>query len=160
MPRQSAHEPTDTEIEARLRGAPIEAWTALWLAVDELEHEAEHLTWGGGQQVGTTVDDGVERQIFQMPYAIYSAATIRVVERLYDVGAVVPFDWPHWDGIETYRGDTALDMAPVADAVRMTTAIVRADRFSDGEIGAALEDGTLLAALRRLRRWHDEELLR
>jgi hypothetical protein len=38
----------------------------------------------------------------------------------------------------------------------MVTAIVRAERFSEGTIGATLEDGTLFAALRRIRRWHDE----
>jgi hypothetical protein len=71
----------------------------------------------------------------------------------------VPFNWPEWDGVKRYRGPSALDTAPVADAVRMATAIVRADRFSEGTIGATLEDRTLLAALRRLRRWHDEELV-
>jgi hypothetical protein len=60
--------------------------------------------------------------------------------------------------VASYRGPTALDAAPVADAVRMTTAIVRADRFTEGTIGATLADGTLAAALRRLRRWHDAEL--
>lgn len=39
----------------------------------------------------------------------------------------------------------------------MVTAIVQADRFSEGTIDATLDDGVLQAALRRLRRWHDEE---
>ncbi|HSH60999.1 MAG TPA: DUF6508 domain-containing protein [Acidimicrobiales bacterium] len=154
------HDPTDADIEALMRRAPADAWAALWSAVDELEHEDEHMTWGGGQQVDTTIVDGVERPVIQMPYAIYSTASERVVRSLYEVGAVVPFNWPDWDGVKKYRGVLALDSAPVADAVRMATAIVRADRFSEGTIGAMLEDGTLLAALRRLRRWHDEELVR
>ena len=37
------------------------------------------------------------------------------------------------------------------------TAIVRGDRFTDGTIGAALEEGSFQAALRRLRRWSDDE---
>lgn len=153
-------DPTDADIEALLRRAPADTWVALWSAVDELEREDEHMTWGGGQQIDTTIVDRVERPVLQMPYAIYSSAAEHLVQALYEVGAVVPFNWPDWDGAKTYRGRTALDAAPVADAVRMATAIIRADRFSDGTIGATLQDGTLLGALRRLRRWHDEELTR
>lgn len=153
-------DPTDADIEGLLRRAPAYAWATLWSAVDDLQHEDEHMTWKGGEQVGTTVIDGVERPVIQMPYAIYSRATERVVQALYEVGAVVPFNWSHWDGVKKYRGAIALEVAPVADAVRMATAIVRADRFSEGTLGATLEDGTLFAALRRLRRWHDEVLTR
>lgn len=91
-----------------------------------------------------------------MPYAIYSDATQHLLA-LYDLDILVPFKWPGWEGIEKYRGGTCLDSAPVADALRMVTAIIRAYRFSEGTIGATLDDGTLQAALRRLRRWHEEE---
>jgi hypothetical protein len=148
-------DPTDPEIEALLRRAPADAWAELWSAVGALDAEgdAEHMTWGGGQQVDTTIEDGVERPVFHVPYAVYSAATDRVVQALYRLGAIVPFNWPEWDGARAYRGPRALDAAPVADAVRMLTAIVRADRFTEGTIGATLADGTFPAALRRLRRW-------
>src|SRR5262245_38491819 len=109
------HDPTDADIDARLRAAPAAAWPVLWSAVDDLEREGEHMTWGGGEQVDTTMVDGVERPVIQMPYAVYSRATQRVVQALYEVGAVVPFDWPAWDGVAPYRGPVALDAAPVAD---------------------------------------------
>jgi Family of unknown function (DUF6508) len=147
---------TDEEIEARLRAAPAEAWAELWAAVDALAGEEQHLRWGGGEPVGTTVVDGEERPVIQMPYAIYGEATERVLRAIGRAGLIVPFDWPDWEGVRTYRGSSALDDAPVADAVRMVTAIVRAERFSDGTIGATIDDGTLLAALRRLRRWRDQ----
>lgn len=149
-------DPTDDDIESILRGAPADAWSVLWSAVDELEAEDEHMTWNGGQQVDTTVVDGAERPVIQMPYAIYSAAAERTIQALFALGALVPFNWPDWNGVRDYRGPRALDDAPVADAVRMVTAIVRADRFSEGTIGATIEDGSLLAALGRLRRWHEE----
>lgn len=148
---------TDSDIEAILRRAQPEAWAALWSAVDALQAEHEHMTWAGGKQVDTTVVEGVERPVFQMPYAVYSPATERVVRALYDLEAIVPFNWPEWEGARMYREPSALDTAPVADAVRLLTAIVRRDRFAEGTIGASLADGTLLASLSRLRRWHDEE---
>ena len=79
-----------------------------------------------------------------------------MLHALHEVDVIVPFNWPDWEGVKKYRGGTALETAPVADAVRMTTAIIRAERFSEGTLGATLADGTLFAALRRLRRWHDE----
>lgn len=149
---------TDDEIVANLRRAPVAAWASLWSAVAELESEDVHMTWGGGQQVGTTVVNGVERPVTQMPYAIYTEATNRVIQSLYALGAIARFNWSRWDGIKKYRGPSALDAAEVADAVRMITAIVRGERFTEGAIATTLEDGTLPAALRRLRRWYDEAL--
>jgi hypothetical protein len=39
----------------------------------------------------------------------------------------------------------------------MATAIFRSERFADGSIATALEDGTLRAVLGRLRRWFEHE---
>ena len=47
--------------------------------------------------------------------------------------------------------------APVADAARMVTAVIRGERFGDGTIAAALDDGTLLAAAARLLHWYESE---
>ncbi|MEA2687340.1 MAG: hypothetical protein QOE93_2535 [Actinomycetota bacterium] len=139
-------DPSDEEIEARLRAQPIDRWLALWAAVDDLDVEQEHATWDYG---GTPVR--------HLPWVSYSDALLRVVGALSAAGAFVPFDWPAWDGVARYRTGTGLDDAPVADAVRMATAIVRGDRFSEGTIAGTLDDGTLPAVLRRLRRWFDEE---
>jgi hypothetical protein len=147
-------DPTDAAIEETLRAAPADRWQGLWEAVDALLAEDERAVWAGGELVETTVVGGVERPVFQMPYVTYSDAMNRVVQSLYDLDAVVPLNWPEWDGVDRYRGHRALEHASVANAVRMMTAIVRADRFSEGMIAAMLEDGTLPAALRRLRRWY------
>jgi hypothetical protein len=46
-------------------------------------------------------------------------------------------------------------MRPVADAARMATSLMRGERFCDGLIASALEDGTFAAMMERLRSWHD-----
>ena len=61
--------------------------------------------------------------------------------------------WPQWAGIERYRAGTGMDSAPVEDAVRMVTAVIRSERFGDGSIEGALRDGTLQAAVRRTLTW-------
>jgi Family of unknown function (DUF6508) len=67
-------------------------------------------------------------------YAIYDDAVTCTIQALYDLGAIVPFNWSEWDGIERYRTCRAVDAAPVAEAIRLVTAIVRADRFSSPRV--------------------------
>ena len=55
-------------------------------------------------------------------------------------------------GLLRHRGGRGMDDAPVEDAVRMATAVLRSERFSDGSIEGALRDGTLQAAVRRVLR--------
>lgn len=152
-------DPTDADIEARLRLVPAQSWDALRAAAaaSEREPQQERMTWGGGEQVGTRVVDGLERPVTQMPYAVYSESTQRLIAAVGAVGGVVPYNWPGWQGLQTYSRGAGLDAAPVADAVRMTTAIIRSDRFCEGSIGGALGDGTLLAAVHRLLRWYDDQ---
>lgn len=150
-------DPSDREIELLLQSAPVDRWAALCAQVDQVEREAEHVIRGGEQQVDTTVVAGVEQPVFQMPYAIYSEAAERMIQGLYEVGVIVQFNWPDWHGRRDVPRRHRLERAPVAEAVRMTTAIIRADRFSEGTIGAMLNDGTLLTALRRIRRWYEAE---
>jgi hypothetical protein len=112
-------DPTDAAIEETLRAAPADRWQGLWEAVDALLAEDERAVWAGGELVETTVVGGVERPVFQMPYVTYSDAVNRVVQSLYDLDAVVPLNWPEWDGVDRYRGHRALEHASVANAVRM-----------------------------------------
>jgi hypothetical protein len=151
-------EPTDADIEAALRAGTPERWRALWEAFDDLLAEPEPGTWSGGEQVDTTVVDGEEHPVIQMPYVIYADSVQRVVQALYALDAVVPFNWPHWDGIARLREPYALATASVADAVRMATAIIRGDRFTEGALAGAIDDGTFPAALERLRAWRAAEV--
>jgi hypothetical protein len=136
---------SDAEIEARLRAAPASAWEDLWAAADAVAAEDEHVAWGGGERVGDAV---------QLPYGVYSEAVRRLLSCLGAVGLVVVFDWPAWVAAHP---DRDVDDRPVADAARLVTAICRAERVCEGTVAAALADGTLPAALRRLRRWYNAE---
>lgn len=145
-------EPTDDDIERHLRGVPAEVWDAIWDAAAEVGAESVHVRWEGGVERSA---GGTEPTVSSLPYPVYSAATDRLRSAL---GAlVVPFSWPEWEGVRRYRGGAQMQQAPVADAVRMVTAVLRSERFTDGSIAGAIEDGTLSAALERLRLWHSNE---
>ena len=70
--------PTDADVEAVLHAVTPEQWDELWAAADAVGQEGNHARWEGGQQVGTTVVDGAERAVHQMPYPVYSDAVGRL----------------------------------------------------------------------------------
>ena len=149
--------PVDAAIAAALARASTEDWESLWDAVDALADETTFATWARPDIVGTTVIDGEERPVYQMPYPLYAASVERIRECLGALGLIVPFDWMNWDGLNRYRDDpAALASAPVADAVRLVTAIQRSERFGDGNIEGALISGVMQAALARLRSWYKD----
>lgn len=150
---------SDTEIEHRLRAAADERWEHLWDALDALALEPEKGQWAGGETVETIVVDGVEKPVIQMPFVIYSAAVFDVIAKVAGLGASHPFDWQEWDGLNRYPNGRGLSEAPVAESIRIITAIVRADRFGEGTLLANLEDGTFMTAVDRLRRWYEEQAL-
>ena len=147
--------PEDDDIADALARVTPDQWSTLWDAVDAVAAEGTHATWAGGQVVDTIVVDGVEKPVTQVPYPIYSDAVERLRDLIVELGLVVPYDWMAWDGIHRYRGGEGMADAPAADAVRMVTAVIRSERFGDGNIEGALGDGTLQAALARLRTWAD-----
>ena len=135
---QDPPEPTDADIEASLRAGAPDDWQALWAAMDSLTPADNQAAWSR---------DG---------WATYSVPVNRILGLWQSLRIVQPLDWVAWNRTAHYPGGAGLDEAPVAEAVRMATTIVRTDRFAEGTIEAALKDGTFHAVLRRLRLWHEE----
>ncbi|WP_436492883.1 O-acetyl-ADP-ribose deacetylase [Actinokineospora sp. HUAS TT18] len=142
---KAAEGPTDDEIAARLAERPDEVWLALFAAADALTPEDSAVKWGGGQSTPTGA--------IQLPYPIYSTAVNALTSALSQVGAVVVYDWMHWPEIDP----ATLDQAPVATAARLATKIIRGERFCDGTIEHALNNGSFAAIVARLRKWYENE---
>jgi hypothetical protein len=68
-------------------------------------------------------------------------------------GLVEPFDWPTWaktpEAQRLYLDREALAAATPDDLVRLVTAIVRSERFSEGSLDEAFEQGVMLAIAQR-----------
>lgn len=133
----------DVAIRAALAAATPEAWAELAAALAAVEGLAEDDYSGW---VGASERDGV----LTLGWPEYAPEVERLRAAVGAAGLVVPFAWPGWSGIERHRGGRGIEDAPVEDAVRMVTAVVRSERFADGSIDGALRDGTLQAALRRV----------
>ncbi|WP_147471658.1 DUF6508 domain-containing protein [Nocardia stercoris] len=141
--------PTDTEIKVQLLAAPPTRWQRLWAAVDELRapRSRPHASW--------VFPEPDAHGMLRLPYVHYSETMERIRRGLYEVGAIISFAWTDWDGEARYPNGEGLRDAPVGESVRMLTLLIRAERLTDGTILRALEDGTFLAALDRLRRWYE-----
>jgi hypothetical protein len=97
--------------------------------------------WAGGE----TRPDGS----LTMPYFEFS---VEAAEMLRAVPVEV-FDWPTWAATEEGRAlredRMRLAVATADELVKLTTSLVRADRFTEGTLAWAFESGLLLAIARR-----------
>ena len=120
-----------------LESKPSEAWSHLFAFIPRIEQAT---TFGGWEE-----SEG---------FLIYtpSALVDEFQQCIREMGLIVDFNWPHWDeGKALFRGSKTdyVHCSPIT-LVKLLTAIVRSDRFSEGVLVAALEDGKILQILRGL----------
>jgi len=134
----------DAGLTARLQSTTTEARNRLRTALQAIRRTRKPLVeWRGGERDANGV--------VHMPFPVYHPAVDRLVESLRQANAIAAgFDWMHWDGARRYSVEADVLTAPLEDVVRLVTAIVRGERFCDGTIAAAIEDGRLLAAAQRV----------
>ncbi len=91
--------------------------------------------------------------VLHMPWFDYSAAADDFRRMAASNGWVVPFDWMAWvatpDAQRLIADPGLVANATADDLVKLITAIIRGDRFSEGELAGACESGMLLAIVRR-----------
>ena len=97
-----------------------------------------------------TVTHGRWREMFAMPLWTRPAVVVGggldvLIRYLYELGLVVPFDWPCWHSPDRYP--------QVRDSKRRRLH-VRVDRLSEGVPVGGLKDGSISAAVARLWSWY------
>lgn len=96
-------------------------------------------------------DDGV----IQVGYWVASEDVAAWEQALYEHHVVIPFDWsePAWarQMRRYYEDPDLLESADLATVRQVLTALVRAERFSEGTLAEAFEAGVPQAAMRRLQ---------
>lgn len=91
------------------------------------------------------VDEAIRSALAAVPAEVWAelAAALAAVEQL------DPDAYCTWTGGGA-RPDGTTTLPWPEDAVRLLTAVVRSERFGDGNLDGALRDGTLQAAVRRV----------
>lgn len=90
-------------------------------------------------------DDGV----YTMPYFEFSPAALEFLA----AAPIEVFDWQTWHGTDEAQAlmhdRPTLAIATPEQLVKLVTALVRGDRFTEGNLAAAFEAGLLSAIARR-----------
>jgi hypothetical protein len=149
--RRSSSGQHDEAILAVLRRSPRHTWHDLRHAVRWFDQ----LDAGGERAYDYRFSVSDPGRPLPMPYPTYHAVVERILELLEEIGAVQPIlDWPTW--YERHQPSLPEQVAELsaADAVRLTTAIVRSERFADGVVATAIDQGVFGALLHRLLHWH------
>jgi hypothetical protein len=84
-------------------------------------------------------------------YPQYSARVDEACRVLAEIQAVSP-EYP-WADLEPLAFDAGKETSP-ADAIRLATTIVRGERFCDGNIAQAMDEGRLQAVVAALAGWY------
>lgn len=86
-----------------------------------------------------------------MPYATLSAECDDFMRTLDRLGMHIPFEWTAWDhGRTLAESPERLERASQAEAAMVIFALWRSDRFVEGELLAAFENGLVQRATRRV----------
>lgn len=102
--------------------------------------------WKGG--------DTLNEDAITLPWFAPSPLVLDFVQAAYEHGLVVPFEWSDWMAAGgrdlVFAAPEAMAGLSLADVQRVATAIIRGDRFSEGALAEAFEDGRMPALIRRL----------
>jgi hypothetical protein len=148
VPVRPVSDPVNEELKAVLLRATPGATKRLRAAIEVVKglgaEGRRGVVWSPVTGDGSTADPLV------LAHPIYDEGVERLIAALVAVNAQPVFDWMRWSGSRRYPGGVGLAQAPVADAMRLVTVIVRGERFYDGTIAKAIQDGSLLASAERI----------
>lgn len=136
----------DESLLRHLNAVPPEAWEQLFALVDDMRDSDWEVTAGGG----TLTASGTST----MPYPVYSPKLTSILD-FFTRYLTAPFAWTEW--LETHGHlleAESISSAEPPDIIRIATALIRSERFSEGTIASSISSGLLQAILERLRRWH------
>lgn len=119
------------------------SWRALREALDRVEAAASFGAWTDSAQQA----DGT----WLMPYATLSHESNHFLRTFAGLGFHRPFDWMDWGrGRALARNPELLEEATPAEAAMLIVALLRSDRFVEGTLLDAFDDGLIQRATRRL----------
>ncbi len=118
-------------------------WRALREALERVDAAASFGAWTDSVQQS----DGT----WLMPYATLSAESEGFLRAFAGLGLHIPFDWTAWDyGRRLANEPELLDEATPAEAAMLIVALSRSDRFVEGALLDAFDNGLIQRAARRL----------
>jgi len=95
---------------------------------------------------------------FRFAWYEYRQFVTEFMEGLHERHLNVVFDWGKWKcGEKLFFHPNLIAQATAADCLKLITSCVRKDRFCEGFMAQALEQGVIAACLKRLREFYPSE---
>ena len=127
----------------RLRELTTQDWRLLEGALERVQSAAPFGHWVPTVQLADAS--------WQMPYAVLSNEAEELIRTWGALGLYIPFEWPAWAaGRALARDPGELDAATPAEAAMLIVAVVRSNRFVEGELLESFENGLIQRAVRRV----------
>ena len=119
-----------------------------WKPLLELIHEIEKTSKFG--EIRRREKD--EKGVIQMPFIIEEEIVYKFINVVYDIPIIISFDWGAWDEGRKFVNDKSFDFnsIDIPTKCKLITAIVRNDRFCEGCLVAAFEEGLILKILKSI----------
>lgn len=120
-----------------------------WQPLFDLIPEMEQTTKFAKYIESVKLEDGTR----QFPAWINGDLIARFVRLAYQI-CFIRFDWPNWkEGTEMYHDEQFdYDTVDLPTKCKLISAMIRADRFSEGTLMEAFEDGTMTNILKSIER--------
>jgi hypothetical protein len=118
-------------------------WQPLLDLIPEIESTHKFGEVVGGESINGVV---------QMPYERELPIVHKFRKSINQLGVLVSFDWIKWeyrDVINSHK-EFNFDTIDIPNKCKLITAIVRSDRFSDGELVSVFESGLILKILQSI----------
>ncbi len=121
-------------------------WEPLLALIPEIENTNQFSEVKGG----ACNNNGV----LTVPYNVPSAVVNRFSEIVYDLPIIIDFNWSAWtEGREMLKDrDFDFDSIDIPDKCKLITIIIRSDRFCDGALISAFNEGIILEILKSIKR--------
>jgi hypothetical protein len=114
-----------------------------WKQIDDINLRVQSHSGSWGKM---SDGDEVEPGVIQMPYASPDPLISEFVKLWYEKNLIISFDWGNWqEGRDWYENidEAKYDSLDSEMALKLLTAVIRNDRFNEGALMRAFENGDL-----------------
>ena len=137
---------TEENYRERINSYSVFDWSPLLELIPKIEKTQEF----GKLITGEKNENGV----IIMPYWNENAIVIQFQKIVYNMPIIVSFDWDSWKERHNISQDKDFDFdsIDIPTKCKLITAVVRNDRFCDGALIAAFENGLILKILKSIEK--------
>lgn len=121
-------------------------WQPLIELIPKVESTSKYGEWAGREKD--------ENEIIQFPYCIQAPIVSQFLKVAYSLPIIINFDWGSWEEGRKIASNENFDFdtLDLPTKCKLITAIVRNDRFCEGDLVSAFESGLISRILKSIEK--------